>query len=147
MSASNKLWNFLLTSATATHFLIAWSMSQTLNPENPTASQRLMARFVPDELWPIMFGLCGILAFGGLFYTIFAQMYFVLAGTLLLAWAIMALSMPSPVLNAGGLLLLQIALLKFSYAFYAPRIRRLQKATIKLIEEVELAKEDLDKKT
>jgi hypothetical protein len=144
LSAADRLWSILLISATGVHATIALELWTTRDPTFPTPSQTFLYSIFPDEVWPLIFLLCSISAFFGLWNLRMAQLHFILAGSLMGTWSAIALQMPtSPVIRVGGLLLLHLSLLKFSLAYYTPKLQKAHTTAVKVIEEVGLVQEQL----
>ena len=147
LNAANRLWGLVLLSATLIHAVIALELWQARDPLTPTASQIIIYKYIPDDVWPVIFGICSITAFFGLWYMRLAQVHFVIAGSLMFIWAIVALvTALSPIVRVGGILLLHISLLKYSLAYYAPKLHRVHDAAVNVIKEVGLIEEQLASK-
>lgn len=144
MSATNKVWYVMLTSSVIANGIIAWGLADTLPILNPSPTQRFLRQFVPDEFWPIIFGVCSISAIIGIWNTTAVRFHFGLAGTIMMIWGLLGIFLSTtPITWAGGFLLVHMAILKLSLMWYAPRLIQTHKSTKRLLNELDSATADL----
>lgn len=142
------LWRMLMLSAATMHFAIAWSLWLLLSPLAGSPGLVLLRRVFPDETWPILFGLCGVLAIAGMWSLRAARMHFGLAAGLMLLWGIATLALwPERGPQPGGFLLIHVGFLKLAIRHYAERLRRTRVAVERLGAQVETAETELHRGT